>query len=314
MIISASRRTDIPSYYSEWFINRLHEGYALVPNPRNNNRYSKVLLTPETIDCIVFWTKNPIPILPRLEEIEIMGYPYIFQFTLTPYDSEIESGLPPKEKLIEAFIILSKRIGPSRIVWRYDPIIITEELTVDRHIQYFNAMCKALNGYTNRCVISFVDEYKNLAHRLGISKDYRMSNDNVNMVSEAFGAIAKENGMEIYTCAEEYDLTAYGIRKGACIDRQIIENALGCPIKVKRDRNQRQACGCLESLDVGAYETCGNGCIYCYASSNPSRVEMNMKRHNPKSPVLIGELDESKIITVRDSKSIKEKQVTLKME
>lgn len=313
MIISASRRTDIPCYYSQWFINRLREGYALVPNPRNNHRYSKVLLTPDTIDCIVFWTKNPIPMLSRLKEIEDMGYPYIFQFTLTPYDTSIEAGLPPKERLIQVFKDLSHRIGAKGVVWRYDPIIITDQLTVEKHVHYFSEMCKELKGLTERCVISFVDEYKNMAHRMGVSKEYRMSKENILKVSQAFGGIARKNGIEIVTCAEDIDLKEYGINKGACIDQAIIEEALGCPIKVKKDKNQRSACGCLESLEIGAYESCANGCVYCYASSSPERVKLNMKQHDPLSPVLIGHVDETKAITVRDSKSIKDRQTSLEL-
>lgn len=189
MIISASRRTDIPSFYGEWFVNRLKDGYVLIQNPYNKYRYSKANLTREAVDCIVFWTKNPRPFLPYLNEIDNMGYRYYFQFTLTPYSKQVEKNLPPKEELLNDFIILSKKIGKDRIVWRYDPVIIDNNFTVEYHIKSFEKMANELCGFTNKCIISFVDSYNNLTTRLGYEPKYKMSKENIEKIASAFGQI-----------------------------------------------------------------------------------------------------------------------------
>lgn len=305
MIISASRRTDIPSYYSEWFINRLKEGYVLIQNPRNINRYSKASLTRESVDCIVFWTKNPIPMMDKLDIIDSMGYSYYFQFTLTPYGRDVESGLPNKKRLIQVFKQLSNKLGDNRVIWRYDPIIIGQNLSIDYHIKAFEYMARELKGYTNRCVISFVDSYKSG------SQQYDMSIENIKLVAKAFSDIAKDNSMVLMTCSEEYALEEYGIGHGACIDKGIIEDVLGVGIKTNKDRNQRPACKCIESIDVGTYNCCMNGCNYCYAVTSSGSAYKNMMSHNPKSPVLIGVENRDAIITERDSKSIIIDQLSL---
>ncbi len=311
MIISATKRTDIPSFYGQWFVNRLRDGYALIQNPYNFNRYSKVILTPEAVDIIVFWTKNPIPFLKFLPEIDAMGYIYYFQFTLTPYGKETEKGLPDKNELIQTFISLSKKIGKNRIVWRYDPIIIDDNYTIDYHIDKFSSMAKLLSSYTNRCVISFVDAYKNVTCRMGKDPTYKMTNDVIHTISAEFSKIAKANNLELYTCAEQIDLDKYDIKHGACIDKQLIETILSCKINSKRDINQRDECLCVTSIDIGTYNCCLNGCNYCYALQSEISARQNMKKHNPMSPLLIGEINPNAIITNRDTQSIKINQLSL---
>ena len=156
MIISASRRTDIPAFYSEWLLNRLKEGYALVANPRNALRFSRVSLNPQTVDCLVFWTKNPAPMLPKLDEITAMGYPFYFQFTLTPYGQDIEQNLPDKKTLLQTFQALSRLLGAKRVIWRYDPVILTAQMNIEYHLQCFETFASALEGYTHRCIFSFL--------------------------------------------------------------------------------------------------------------------------------------------------------------
>ena len=159
MIISASRRTDIPAYYSEWFINRVKEKYLYVRNPMNIHQIGKISLDRNVVDGIVFWTKNPIPMLPRLDQLK--EYIYYFQFTLTAYGPEIESGLPSKNiKLIPAFQELSNKIGKERVIWRYDPIFLNERYTMDYHKKYFRVLASKLAGYTEKCTISFLDLYR----------------------------------------------------------------------------------------------------------------------------------------------------------
>ncbi len=311
MIISATRRTDIPSYYGEWFINRLKEGYVLIQNPYNKGRYSKAILTRDAVDIIVFWTKNPIPFMKFLPIIEEMGYPYYFQFTLTPYGKETETGLPSKEELLEAFLTLSKRIGKKRVVWRYDPIIISDIYTIEYHAKQFQAMAEKLSNHTERCVISFVDRYKNVTSRMGQNPAYHMTKSNMFALSEILAKIAKEHKLELFTCAEQIDLEQFGIKHGACIDKELIEQILGQKINAKEDKNQRKECHCIESIEIGTYNCCANGCSYCYALSSEKEALSNMARHNPKLPVLIGEVNPNAIVTHRNSHSLIENQLRL---
>ena len=311
MIISASKRTDIPSYYGQWFVNRLRDGYVLVQNPYNRDRYSKAILIRECVDIIVFWTKNPKPFLKYLSEIDEMGYPYYFQFTLTPYGREIEKGLPDKEELIEIFVAISDKIGKNRVVWRYDPIIIDDTYTLDYHREKFSYMAKKLSNSTNRCVISFVDSYKNVTARMGKDPSYKMTENNILAIAKLLSNIAKENNIELFTCAEEICLEQFGIQHGACIDKKLIENILGQNINSRKGKNQRNTCLCVESIDIGTYNCCANGCNYCYALTNEKLALANMARHNPNSPILIGEVNPNAIITQRDSASVIESQLSL---
>ena len=158
MILSVSRRTDIPNYYSEWFYNRIKEGFLCVRNPMNYHQISEIKITPDLVDCIVFWTKNPLPMIERLDELN--KYNYYFQFTLTGYAKDIEMNLPNKKtSMIPIFQELSRKIGKQKVIWRYDPIFFSERYTVDYHLKAFESIAKALNGYTEKCVISFVDIY-----------------------------------------------------------------------------------------------------------------------------------------------------------
>ncbi len=304
MIISASRRCDIPSHFGKWFVNRLQEGFVLVQNPYNTKRFSKVMLTPEAVDIIVFWTKNPLPFLQYLPKIDALGYPYYFEFTLTPYGKDTERNLPEKEILLDAFITLSHNLGKNRVVWRYDPIVIDEQHNIAYHEEKFSYMARRLCGSTNRCVISFVDGYKNVTQRMGKNPSDAVSRSNVHEISGLFSKIAKENGMEVVTCSEKYNLEKYGVQHGACIDKERIESILGCKIVEKKDKNQREECLCLESIDIGTYNCCANGCCYCYAIQSDKAAAANIEKHNPASPVLIGEAGLNALITNRDTKSV----------
>jgi Domain of unknown function (DUF1848). len=306
MIISASRRTDIPAYYSEWFLNRLKERYVLIPNPRNADRLGRVELSPDNVDCIVFWTKNPAPMLDRLDTIEKMGYPFYFQFTLTPYGRELEPNLPPKSELLQTFLELSRRIGPERVVWRYDPVLITGHCSVAWHLERFRELCGELHDATRCCVFSFIDPY---AH---IGKEFHgMSRGEMLAVAESFSEIAADYPLSLFTCAEEIDLSRFGIGHSACIDQKLIERIIGCPIWAKKDAGQRAACGCIESVDIGAYNTCPNGCAYCYATTSENTVRRRIRAHDPTSPLLAGVPRGDELITDRTAPSQKLPQLSL---
>ena len=310
MIISASRRTDIPSYYSGWFFNRIKAGYVYVRNPMNPHRISKVSLSPDLVDGIVFWTKNPAPMLERLEELR--DYTYYFQFTLNPYGADVEKNLPSKDDVvIPAFRRLCDLIGKERVVWRYDPILLSEKYTIQYHIRHFRRLCGELADCTEKCTISFIDMYRNIRRSISALGIGGVSEDQMEELAEAFSEIAKEHGIYIDTCAEEADLGRLGVEHAACIDRRRLDRIGGYKLDIKKDPNQRTACGCVSSIDIGAYNTCRNGCVYCYANFNRTIVLDCCSRHDPSAPLLCGQVCAEDIIKPREMKTCRDDQLSL---
>jgi len=311
MIISASRRTDIPAFYSEWFINRLKEGFVYIKNPRNPNRIASVELSTDVVDCIVFWTKNPRPMLSKLDTIGAMGYPFYFQFTITSYDNHVEKGLPAKVEIMETFKRLSDKIGKHRVVWRYDPVIVNKEFSVQVHLDTFGKMCNILGDYTNKCIFSFNDLYAKIRKSAKGVVDHEVDTLHMNCIAQGFSEIAKGYNLVLATCSEAIDHSPYNIANASCIDQTMIENIIGYPIRAKKDLNQRPDCGCIESVDIGAYDCCPHGCVYCYAMTSENRVRQNMRLHDPGSPMLIGHPRGDEIITARGAHSLKIMQSSL---
>ncbi|MGE4354298.1 MAG: DUF1848 domain-containing protein [Oscillospiraceae bacterium] len=311
MIISASRRTDIPAFYSEWFFNRIEAGYVCVRNPVNSHRVSRIDLSPEVVDGIVFWTKNPIPMLSGLNAIR--PYQYYFQFTLNSYGRDVEKNLPSKnDSIIPAFKELSRRIGPERVIWRYDPIMFTPKYTMDYHVTYFNEIAKRLSGYTEKCIISFLDFYRNTQNNtknLGILK---MEEGQMRELAQRFMAVASQYHFVIESCAEEIDLEPFGIRHGHCVDCALFESLIGYQLDIDKDKNQREHCGCVASIDIGAYNTCRNGCRYCYANHSLKAVESRTQAHDPLSPVLYGHIGPEDVVTDRKVHSSGNLQIKLR--
>lgn len=304
MIISASRRTDIPALYSEWFINRLKEGYVLTRNPMNHAQISRIKLSPETIDCIVFWTKDPGPMLEQLSLLDQKGYKYYFQFTLTPYGQELEPNLRTKQELLKTFMRLSERIGRERVLWRYDPIIITDSHTIEYHLEKINDLCGRLADYTEICTISFIDLYAKIKSNKGLS--FReVTEDEMFCLAKAFSEAGSRYGLSIRSCCEKMDLSPFGIIPASCIDQRTIERICGYSIEAKRDGNQRPGCGCIQSIDIGSYNTCPNGCRYCYANAGVPSAMKNYLNHNPASAILLGTIGEGEHITDRPVKSLR---------
>ncbi len=295
MILSLSRRTDIPAFFSEWAINRLYAGEAYVrTNPFNPKQITHYTFSPESVDCVVFWTKNPIPMLKSLENKQAAAvldrYPYYFQFTLTGYGKDVEAGLPEKNRLIEAFKELSIRTDKNG-VWRYDPIFFNSTYTMDWHLAQFKRISSELKGYTDRCVISFINLYSFVKKSLEGNKVAAQGQEDVNInklmdFCRSLSSIARENGMNVYSCAEKINLDGVGILHGACIDKALVEKLCKYTIDTHKDAGQRQECHCVQSVDFGKYNTCGNQCRYCYATKKPSEIEDNLKLYNKKSPIL----------------------------
>ena len=310
MIISASRRTDIPAFYSEWFFNRLKEKYVLVRNPMNIHQIGKISLSPDVVDGIVFWSKNPSPMLGRIDELE--KYNYYFQFTLTAYDRDIEPNIPSKNKIIiPGFQKLSKLVGRERIIWRYDPILFNERYTMDYHCRYFRVLASKLGDYTEKCTVSFLDMYRNTVRN---TRPLNIRVETKEMQCEILGRfseIAAEYGIYIDTCAEKIDTRELKIKHACCIDKNRFERIGKCKLNVNKDPNQRVECGCAASIDIGTYNTCNNGCLYCYANYNRKIVERNLGLHDPNSPLLFGRINEEDIIKERVVRSCKDNQISL---
>lgn len=308
MIISASRRTDIPTFYSEWFFNRIKDGYVLVRNPMNAHQISKISLNPDIVDGIVFWTKNPIPMLDRLDELK--DYTYYFQFTLNSYGQDVETHVPNKQNvIIPAFQKLSDSIGPEKVIWRYDPVFLSEKYTPEYHIRYFEKLAKILHPYTKKCTFSFIDMYRNTEKNVkGLALQPFPIEQQI-YIAKNLADIAHSYGLQIDTCAEGIDLEQYGIQHARCIDDRLLSELIGCPLKVGKDKNQRLECGCIESIDIGTYNTCRNGCLYCYANYSQKSVQTNSQKHNPNSPLLFGEVGDDDKITERKMHSCLSPQI-----
>lgn len=310
MILSVSRRTDIPNYYSEWFFNRLKEGFLYVRNPMNFHQISEIKISPDVVDCIVFWTKNPLPMMERLDELE--AYNYYFQFTLTGYGNDVERNLPNKKtSVFPVFQELSNRIGKEKVVWRYDPIFFSNRYNAKYHLKAFRSIAEALSGYTEKCVISFLDIYPKNKKNMDDLLSYDLSDSELREFAKELSNIAKENHIKIGSCAEKIDLDEYGIIHNSCIDKELIEKIIGCKLKINKDKNQRIECGCVESVEVGTYNTCKNGCVYCYANYSAKSVESNFQKYDPLSPLLCGHIEKDDKISTRKVVSLKETQISI---
>jgi hypothetical protein len=296
MIISASRRTDIPAFYARWFIRRVRAGYCTVPNPFNPGQVSRISLNPRDVDLIVFWTRNPTPLVPHLDELDDRGYRYYFQYTVLRNPRELDQNGPTFEQAVNTFQRLAQKIGAGQLIWRYDPIVFTEKSGLNFHIETYQEIAQQLKGCTHRSVISILDSYRKTQKRmqelekngLHVFQTPGQSGSRFATLMSALAGIARENEMEIVSCAEELDLSVYGIRAGKCIDDEYISRVFGIEVEHKKDPSQRKACGCVTSQDIGMYDSCLFGCQYCYATSSFERARINHSRHDPESPSLLG--------------------------
>lgn len=315
MIISASRRTDIPALYPDWLMQRLREGYALVKNPRNPQRCSRVNLAVQAVDCIVFWTKNAAPLLPHVPRISAMGYPFYVQFTVTAYGQDVERHVPPKAQVVDTFKRLSDTLGPSRVIWRYDPVFLSRAYPLQRHMDIFGALLQELAPYTQRCIFSFIDRYRRIQHSIKDMVYADVHSNNMCLLAAGFAQLAQEYTLPLQTCSEEVDLQAWGIGHGACIDKELIETLVGYKLDpkmgAKKDANQRPVCRCVEAQDLGEYDSCTHGCRYCYATTSDDLVAQSVAQHDPLSPLVSGQPNPDWIITERPAHSLRMRQLSL---
>lgn len=307
MILNTGSRTDIPAYYSDWFYNRIKEGYVLVRNPYYPAQVTRYRLSPDVVDVLVFCTKNPEPMLARLKELA--EYTCFWFVTITPYGKEIEPYVPEKEKVLESFRRLSEQVGNSKMSWRYDPVFITEKYSIEYHIEQFGKMADFLAGYTNQCVVSFIDLYEKTRRNFPNGK--AVSPEEQERLINAISQIAKENNMQIHLCCENKALVRENVDAEGCLTKEVLENAIGCRLDVPKKKYARQECNCLLGADIGMYNTCGHGCLYCYANYDAKTVAENRKRHDVNSPFLIGHGREEDVIKEAGRKRWRDGQMWL---
>jgi len=293
MILNVSGRTDIVAFYTEWFMNRYKEGFVDVRNPFNPKTVSRISF--DNVDAILFCTKNPIPILKYLNEI---NKPILFHVTLTPYKNDIEPNVPPKGMIIEAIKELSNIVGIDNLYIRYDPIFISEKYSVDYHKKAFDKMCSLLNGYTKQIIVSFIDDYKNVRKNEKTLNFKEFTENDYKEIGTSFSESAKKYGMTVQTCFEDRNLSEYGFKIGECISHELAYKLTGKTYKNWTARKE-QKCNCVQMVDIGVYNSCKHFCKYCYANYDEKQVNKNFNNHNPNSSLLIGDLQSDDIIKER---------------
>lgn len=293
MILNVSGRTDIVAFYTDWFMNRYKEGFIDVRNPFNPNLVSRIYF--DNVDLIFFCTKNPIPILNKLKEI---NKPILFHVTLTPYKKDIEPNVIPKGILIEAIKQLSKIIGIDNLTIRYDPVFLNDKYNLEYHVKAFDKLCTLLDGYVKKILISFLDDYKNVRKNKNILNYREFTENDYKVIGESFSNSAKEHNMIVHTCFEDRNLVEYGFSKGECLSHELAYKLTGKTYKNWKARKGKK-CNCVEMVDIGVYNTCKHFCKYCYANYDENQVIKNIKNHNPNSSLLIGTLNNSDMIKER---------------
>lgn len=310
MIINTGGRTDTVQYYSEWLLNRFKAGFVYSRNPFFPEKVTKYELTPDKVDCVVFCSKNYEPILNRLNEITDKFNTY-FYYTITAYDSDIEPRVPTIEKSIETLLKLEEITSAKRIAWRYDPVLLTDKYTIDYHLETFENMSKQLSGHIDRCIFSFVEMYKKL--KTNMPEITELSNTEKTELAKGLGRIAEKYNIIIQTCATDIDYTRFGIQPSGCMTLDILGKANNIRFKKLKHNGMRKNCKCIETRDIGAYDTCPNGCKYCYANSTPQKAIENYKKHNPNSPILFGKINATDIIQQGNQKSFLDFDQNLKL-
>ena len=292
MILQTGMRTDIPAFYSEWFMNRIKEGYVLVRNPYYPEQVTRYEINTNVVDLIAFCTKNPIPMMKYIEKLKAYGQ-YWF-VTITPYGKDLEPNVPDKNIVIKCFRELSGIIGINSMGWRYDPVITNEKYSVEYHIYAFEKIASRLSGCTKTCIISFVDLYEKV--RRNAPEIRSVTAEEQMIIAKSFAETGRKYGITVKGCHENPSLAEYGIDMSGCLNRSVYEKALGISLDMPKKKSQRE-CSCFFGTDIGAYNSCGHLCRYCYANADADSVRKNIARHDPDSPFLIGGSLPNDIIT-----------------
>lgn len=313
LIVSASRATDIPAFHSDWFFRRLSKGYCVWFNPFSGK---KSYISFENTKAVVFWSKNPTPILDRIDELDRFNFCYYFQFTLNDYEAErFEPNVPPLENRIDTFRRMSEKIGPERMVWRFDPIILSDGLTADAVLSRIKRIGSDLTGYTRKLIISFANieiypKVRNNLRSLSTTCREPIETEMTDMAEQIRDA-AQNWGMSVASCCAPTDLTRFGIERSRCVDPDLLlrlcrdetlfqflagpvgsKNLLGesnLDYKALKDKGQRKQCGCVWSKDIGQYDTCPHYCVYCYANRSRKTVERNTASFSSSSESILAD-------------------------
>lgn len=331
VVLSVSRATDIPAFYAEWFFNRLEEGYCKWRNPFNG---VENYVSFEKVRFIVFWSKNPAPLIPYLERLKNKGINCYVQYTLNDYEAEgLEPGVPAIKQRLETFIQLAEILGSHGVVWRFDPMILTDNIGISELLHKVSSIADSLHGYTDTLVFSFADiaGYRRVGRNLtshGICYE-EWAETKMREFASRLSQLNNESGwnLKLRTCAERIDLSEFGIEHSRCVDDERIAriahqdgrlmtelglqiqepslslfgdfemlppgafhlygNKYAMRIAKRKDCGQRQLCGCIKSKDIGQYDTCPHGCLYCYANTSPESADRNHSRHNSDSETII---------------------------
>ncbi len=282
MIISASRRTDLPAFHTRWFMERIRAGFCSVRNPFNAAQVSHISLAPADVDALVFWTRFPRPLQPFLDELDARGFRYYFLFTLLDYPSLLEPRGPRTSAAIRVFRDLAQRIGPERVIWRYDPIVPSTITDAAFHLRTFEKICASLEGHTRRCVVSVLENYRKIRTRMRALETRGIhllepEPGSLETLLADMAACAQSHGMEVRACAQETDYRPQGVAPNRCVDPELLNRLFGLNLPLEKDSSQRPHCGCAPSRDIGAYDTCGFSCAYCYANSNFARSRARIR-------------------------------------
>lgn len=286
-IISASRRTDIPALYMEWFMQRVRAGHAVYPNPFGGTLH-RVSLLPEDVHSIVFWSKHYGPLLPHLEELLDRGYRPCFHYTINGAPRAMEPHVPPWELSVRIFRELASRTSPRQVLWRFDPIVLTSELDQAFYLNRFREIGSRLAGFTERCYFSFAAFYRKTKAKMareGILWGEPSLEEKKELAFQ-LAELAHGFGMELLACCQE-DLLQYGIAMGRCVDGELLSGLLPDRPPILTPRPTRPGCGCTASRDIGMYDTCPLGCVYCYATQSRDLALRHMAKHDPLAEILI---------------------------
>ncbi|HAA89978.1 MAG TPA: hypothetical protein DCE07_05335 [Peptococcaceae bacterium] len=293
MIISASRRTDIPAFYGEWLYRRLEEGWAVAVNPFTKAAV-RVSLNPGDVYALVLWSKNFQPFLPYLDYLDQRKLNLYFLFTITAMDGQFEPHVPQKEEMVEVFRYLSERYSPEQVQWRFDPILITTELDCDYYLERFEYLARRLKGYTRRCYISFANRYRKaelrFQERFGNSSRWlELELEEKQKLVREMAQIAEGCGIGLYSCCQP-ELVGGGVKRGSCVDYLHMASLFGEMIPAPPKTPTRAGCWCYDSIDIGMYDICLHDCVYCYANQNHERALQRYRAHRPDCPsLLLGE-------------------------
>lgn len=301
MIVNVGGRTDVVNHYTEWLLNRLDKGSACVRNPLFPHKVSRCRLDPSVVDCIVFCSKNYRPLLPHIGRIAERYGVYCF-YTITAYGTDLEPNIPSVDESIDTLLELSRIVGPKRVVWRYEPVLITSAYTPDVHAETFDRIASRLAGSIAHCVFGFVEQYSKFAKHL--PGFVPLDRDKKAALAERLGAAAAQRGVALQACCKTGDYRSFGIAREGCITLTGLGHANNCQFRTLKHKGTKPGCRCFESRELGAYDTCPSGCLYCYANESPVKALENFHRHDPTSPLIIGAIEADDIVTEGTQRSL----------